>query len=413
MNYKDQKTKILLSAISLLNCIIVFSQSIKAYDGHINVDINQRKIRATFEITFNTLPQDDTIKLFIHQSANIARISSNSNTIEYKELSEQFQEEDKAIEISPEDIRNKKLTIAYSHSLDRIENENFQFNENWHELNLYTAWFPLNMEYGRFEYSISAQIPENYKLVSSGTVSNNRGFWQINQKSPSFDIPIIISPQFKSISVAQESIKIHHIDLNSETEKAIENATNSHYDFLNKTLGKSSTTNLTLAVNQFNRPMSYARKGFISLTVRNSFSIKDEQILAHEIGHLWWNKVSVSNWEDWLNEGFAEYSSILILRNTYGDENFDKNIRTLEHRIKDLPSLYKLKKENTKNQSSITYKGAYLLYLLETKIGREKFSTFLRIVHQKNIKKTSDFLMLVKDELGEDVEKFLNEQMNK
>lgn len=412
MNCKYQRKKILLSIIILLNSIMTFSQSIKRYDGNINVDINERIVYATFEITFNPLPLIDTIKLFVHQSANISEISSNSNLIQYKELSEQFIGEDKAIVINSKEIENEKLAINYTYSLDSIKDESFKFNKNWLELNLYTAWFPLNMDYGLFKYKINVQLPPKYKLISSGIVSDNGTFWEVNQKMSSFDIPIIISPQLKCISVAEDKIKVYYLDLNSENEKTIKNSANSHFDFLNGLLGKSNTANLILAINQFNRPISYTRKGFISLTIGDSFSIRNEKTLAHEIGHLWWNKASVSSWEDWLNEGFAEYSSILILRNVYGEENFKKNIKDLENTIKDLPSLYQLKKENTINQNVITYKGAYLLYELENKIGSKEFSKFLRTVHQKNIKQTSDFLILVKNELGIDIENYTESKLN-
>ncbi len=29
--------------------------------------------------------------------------------------------------------------------------------------------------------------------------------------------------------------------------------------------------------------------------------------LAHEAGHVWWHMSQKDNWEDWMNEGFAEY----------------------------------------------------------------------------------------------------------
>jgi hypothetical protein len=412
MNYTDLTRRIVLSIFILLNSLVAFSQSIKNYDGNIRVDIDERKVHADFEITFNSFPGIDTIKLFIHQSANVSKISSNSNSIQYTLLKERFIGEDKAIVINGEEIINNKLTINYSYSLDSIQNKSFQFNKDWVELNLYTAWFPFNMDYGSFEYVINVELPPKYELISSGIVSKNRTSWQINQKMPFLDIPLIISSHFKCISVAKGKIKVYYLDLNSEDEKIIKNDVNAQYNFLDGILGKSTTTNLILAINQFNRPISYARKGFISLTIGNSFSIQNEKTLAHEIGHLWWNKASVSSWEDWLNEGFAEYSSILILRKKYGEENFDKNIRELENTIKDLPSIYQLKKENTINQNVITYKGAYLLYELENKIGRKEFSDFLKTVHQKKIGITSELLILVKNELGIDIENYIESKLN-
>jgi len=78
-----------------------------------------------------------------------------------------------------------------------------------------------------------------------------------------------------------------------------------------------------------------------------------------------------------------------------------------------LPSLYRLKKENTIEQNVITYKGAYLLYELENKIGRKIFTDFLKIVHNKNIKETSELLTLIKNELGLETKNFVEIKLNK
>ncbi len=416
MKYKSLKRIriVVLSIILLLNSLVTFSQSIINYNGNITIDIDAKEVQSNFEITFDSLSKVDEIKLFIHQSANISKISSNSSLIQYKELKEQFIGEDKAIVINSDEIINRKLTITYAYSLDSVQDKSFQFNKNWLELNLYTAWFPLNMDYGLFKYKINVQLPTNYKLIGSGIISSDKGtLWEINQNTKSFDIPLIISSQFNCISIAKGKIKIYYLDLDKENIRKLKRSANRHYNFLNGILGKSNTNSLTLAVNQFNRPISYTRKSFISLTVENSFTIQDEKTLAHEIAHLWWNKASVSSWEDWLNEGFAEYSSILILRNKYGEDNFNKNIRKLESSINDLPSLYRLKKENTIEQNVITYKGAYLLYELENKIGRKIFTDFLKIVHNKNIKETSELLTLIKNELGLETKNFVEIKLNK
>jgi Peptidase family M1 domain len=412
MENKYLKKIVLLSITLLLNSFVISAQKINNYKGNISIDFDKHKVQADFKITFDSLSKVNKLKLFIHQSANILKISSNSNLISYKELKEKSIGEDKAIVINPDEIENRELTITYINDLDSIQDKSFQFNKQWLELNLYTTWFPLNMDYGLFKYQMNIQLPTNYKLIGSGYISNNGNFWEINQNTQSFDIPLIISPEFNCISVAKEMIKIYHLDLNKENIRNLEESANVHYNFLNEILGESKTNSLTLAVNSFNRPISYTRKGFISLTVEKLFTIQNEKTLAHEISHLWWNKATVSNWEDWLNESFAEYSSILILRNKYGESNFIKNIKRLENIIKDLHPLYKLKRENTINQNVITYKGAHLLYELENRIGRKVFADFLKSVHNKKIKKTSELLKLIKNELGIEIKDFVETKLN-
>ncbi|MDT8401169.1 MAG: hypothetical protein RQ743_05700 [Bacteroidales bacterium] len=45
---------------------------------------------------------------------------------------------------------------------------------------------------------------------------------------------------------------------------------------------------------------------------------------AHEISRLWWLRADANTWEDWLNEGFAEYTALVVLRELYGKEYFEE-----------------------------------------------------------------------------------------
>ncbi len=44
--------------------------------------------------------------------------------------------------------------------------------------------------------------------------------------------------------------------------------------------------------------------------------------LAHEAAHFWWTLAPADTWEDWLNESFAEYSALLLIRDRFGEEEF-------------------------------------------------------------------------------------------
>jgi hypothetical protein len=268
------------------------------------------------------------------------------------------------------------------------------------------------MEYGLFTYIIEFELNDDYKLISSGQVSNTGNIWEIEQNTPFFDIPLVISNRFKNISVGKSKVKIYYLTLGKKNKKEIKKTAKGYYNHLDKMFGKSSTENLVLAVNKYNRSISYSRKGFISLSIGNSFNKADEKTLAHEIAHLWWNKADVNIWEDWLNESFAEYSAIILQRKQYGEDYFIKRIIELEEKKADLPSLYELKTENKTNQETITYKGAYLLYELENKIGRKPFEQLLKNVHQNRISKTIDFLDIIKYELGIEIMEYVKHKLN-
>ncbi|WP_196893721.1 M1 family aminopeptidase [Aureivirga marina] len=391
----------------------LFSQKIKHYTGTIEISIEKHLLNAEFIISFEHLSKSDELKLFFPKSATISEISSNAKSLTYTITEESFVGEDKAILIKNKNITDGKIHLKYLFDLKKIENKNFPFNKDWLELNIYNAWFPFNLDYGLFTYDINFILENELQLIGSGQVSNTTNSWKMSQNIPFLDIPFIISSKFKSISAAKKKVNVYHLNLEKNTTKTLEKNIETHLKQLNKMFGKTAKGNLTLAVNQFKRVTSYARKGFISLSIGKTYDLNDDKTLAHEIAHLWWNKAEVSSWEDWLNESFAEYTSIILQRKQYGEENFSKNIKELEETIKNAPSLQELKEKNTKNQTTITYKGAYLLYQLEVKIGRKNFEKLLKKVHQKEIKKTSDFLKLIKQKFGKETENFIINELTK
>jgi hypothetical protein len=110
--------KVLLYGIILLtNTFVSVAQSIENYQGNVSIDKDEKIVQAKFTITFNTFSDSETLKLFIHQSANLSNISSNSKPISYNLLEESFIGEDKAILIEKSEIQDKQLTVEYTYSL--------------------------------------------------------------------------------------------------------------------------------------------------------------------------------------------------------------------------------------------------------------------------------------------------------
>jgi aminopeptidase N len=110
-----------------------------------------------------------------------------------------------------------------------------------------------------------------------------------------------------------------------------------------------------------------------------------DAVIAHEMGHQWWAHQEVSadmQGGTMLTESFAEYSSLMVMKNEVGafkmkdflkyDMNRYLSGRTSET-VKELP-LYKVE-----NQSYIHYgKGSVILYALQDYIGEEKVNNALK-----------------------------------
>ena len=105
-------------------------------------------------------------------------------------------------------------------------------------------------------------------------------------------------------------------------------------------------------------------------------------LIAHELGHQWFgNKVTCGSWRDiWLNEGFAEYMSGLVVENLDGPTQFTnwKNGKIDNITSQTGGAVYLTAAEATNVgrifSSRLTYnKGAMVAHMLRFKLGDDVF----------------------------------------
>lgn len=144
-------------------------------------------------------------------------------------------------------------------------------------------------------------------------------------------------------------------------------------------------------------------------------------VIAHELAHSWsGNLVTNATWNDfWLNEGFTVYFENRIMEELYGKEVADIlaviERQELEVALEDMengdhPEDTQLKlqldeRSPDDGMTDIAYvKGAYFLRTVESKVGREKFDTFLKQYFDEHAFKTintEDFITYLNKELLE------------
>lgn len=115
-------------------------------------------------------------------------------------------------------------------------------------------------------------------------------------------------------------------------------------------------------------------------------------LVAHELAHSWsGNLVTNATWDDfWMNEGFTVYFEKRIMEALYGEDYVDMlsvlGYQDLQAEVEDLGETSEsthlklaLKgKDPDEGMTNIAYeKGCLFLETIESKVGREKFDTFL------------------------------------
>lgn len=113
----------------------------------------------------------------------------------------------------------------------------------------------------------------------------------------------------------------------------------------------------------------------------------NRSLIAHELGHQWFgDKITCGSWNDiWLNEGFAEYLSGLVVENLDGDTSFTAWKTSKINNITSQPSgaVYLTDTEATNVNrifsSRLTYnKGSMVVNMLRFKLGDEAFFQGMR-----------------------------------
>ena len=133
---------------------------------------------------------------------------------------------------------------------------------------------------------------------------------------------------------------------------------------------------------------------------------------AHELAHQWFGDLitAQSGKHHWLQEGFATYYALLAERHLFGDDYFYEELNDYAEQLKRAAKTDTIPVMNEKASSLSFYKkGAWALHVLREDIGTNNFQkavkTYLKKNKFKNVN-TDDFLKIVKQVSGYDVERF-------
>ncbi len=151
----------------------------------------------------------------------------------------------------------------------------------------------------------------------------------------------------------------------------------------------------------------------------DSWDGERELTIAHEVAHQWFgNSVSPARWQDiWLNEGFASYAEMLWLEYTVDST-------AMEHELSDW--YYYLSHPEEFGETfvqpgnppptemfniAVYLRGGLALHALRLRVGDETFFDIIRIYYERfqyGNASTADFISVVEELSGQDLDEFFN-----
>lgn len=396
------------------------------YKGFVKVDSANKKLESKLKVEYlNIKETTNCLEFVIYDKSRIEVTGDKVETVEIIENKEvsPFILGQKLIKIrTKENIKIGdiiELNFDYSLNFDEFEVDFMNsFETQYIELGLYTPWYPLNTNFEECLYDIEFCIPKEQYLVGATYLEN--GNWRLIQnKNTHCGIEIIVGlKQYqKNINQEKSEVKIHWFNDEDANigeylyEKTLETIT-----FFTKVFGESGKEQLNIALvprKNSERSGGYCRPNLIVIPMgenkhNNGRYSEDKktymlEYMLHEVAHLWWSKANCQSFEDWLNEGFAEYSKYIALREIFGEEQYIELFKKLELKAETMESLLEENLSNEKRFEIMRVKGPVVIYKLEKKIGSDNLNSLLKEIHQKKVNKTKSILELIENSYSKDI----------
>lgn len=213
--------------------------------------------------------------------------------------------------------RPKALTLTYTGQLDKA-----LATAQVMEFSGHSQWLPFRpgREYELVAYTLDVRVPPAWQVRSTRAPRRARaGRYQFRGVTSAIEPTAIVAQQVQQLHSKQgaaiEVLKVGATTTAPDTALLRRAADIVH--FYNRTLGRQdSIGHFRLLLTGTNQSAFGLLDNATAIPYRE-FNVADRAdllILAHEISHKWWSYGSVHNENDWLNEAFATYSSLLYLQ---------------------------------------------------------------------------------------------------
>ncbi len=272
------------------------------------------------------------------------------------------------------------------------------------ELALYAGWYPIYEKSEGTTSRVEVTVAKPYAVTGTGELSRSGDAWVLTQAHPTFDIVMISAPNLGVRRVGSEraGIDVWYRNLPKDEVDRIAGDSGKMMDSYQSWFGRSSARTLRIVFADRVSGGGYYRPGFMSLIWDDDYRglVK---YAAHEVAHFWWGRASAVTWEDWLNESFAEYSSLMVMREWYGEEVFQKYLNDYREGSANTPPIWGLDRSDKAAQAVLYQKGPLLLSRLESRMGREKFRRFLATLVERKVSTTDQLLSTLEELTSKEV----------
>ena len=336
--------KMILCTVVLLPLFIAAqngkSKDLPLYQLKLGVFPEENGLEAEVEIKIKTnYFENDTLQLYLNPAAIVHNLQTDPSV---KLSIAEMDEARNRIILTLLDKGLEKVTLNMGYSLKiPVDHQVNRITENWVELNIDSFWLPFIDGFPKFEYEMALQI-DSVKIVADNVMHFLNGY---------IDAPKDFREKRKIVVSPREDV-------------------------------------------------GYSRKNYIVLSdIRNRKAISLAGFLCHEFAHYWFSEANASTKHHWLSESFAEYLSMVFVREVYGLAEYDANIKEKQKRIENDAKVL-ADYEERPSYLAMYVKGPLILHQFENYLGKEKFKQLINSFVDLNIKTNEELFELIETRFG-------------
>lgn len=399
-------------------------------DASVSPNHAEKSIYGDVVYEFKIKKAIDTIKIDA-KSMEFSRVMINGKSVKFKNSG-------KTLDLFEGFKKGKnKLTFSYSAKPKQTlyftgEGENLQI---WTQgQGRYTShWLPSFDDVNeKVIFNLNVSFDPNLTVISNGIhqstvvyppLSSQNNIWNFRMKKPmsSYLVMLAIGNFAKQTSTTKSGTPLEfYLDKNDISKfEPTYRYSKELFDYLEQEIGVKYPWGIYRQVPV--RDFLYAGMENTTSTIFAQDFVVDEigfndrnyvNVNAHELAHQWFGDLitAQSGKHHWLQEGFATYYALLAERHLFGDDYFYEELNDYAEQLKRASKTDTIPVMNEKASSLSFYKkGAWALHVMREDIGAKNFQKavvkYLKKYQYKNVN-TDDFLKIVKEVSGYDVENF-------
>ncbi|TGE08648.1 M1 family aminopeptidase [Hymenobacter fodinae] len=291
------------------------------------------------------------------------------------------------------------------------------------ELSGHSNWLPSRplREYELIDYVLQVQAPETYRIISSRPpIRHSQGRSTFRGLTSAIEPTVVAAEHVYEattgaptpIKVSKAAAPLLHPDslMLSEAERVVA--------FYNRSIGQQDPIpRFAILLTGADRD-AFALLDNAAVITYPDFDVRkriDQLVLAHEISHKWWAYGSFNDYNDWLNEAFATYSSLLYLRATADTAGYRQELAKRVASAAGAPAIIGFDKtaHSYPTYRRVVYdKGTVILAALHDRLGDASFLAILATTAARKTSSTSEFLLIVEQAAGLETRQWLEKLLS-